>query len=56
MKRDCFAYIDDKKCKALYGNDCSNCRFYKTKEQYLKELTKLSEYSPLKGGNRHFES
>ncbi len=56
MKRDCFAYVSDKKCNALYETNCCICNFYKPKKQYLEELSKLAEYSPLKGGNRHLGS
>lgn len=38
MKQDCFAFISKYKCNALITIDCKNCRFYKTKKQYEKEI------------------
>ena len=43
VKTDCFAYdcsLKNRQCKALRELYCAkkNCKFYKTKEQYLKEL------------------
>jgi hypothetical protein len=39
MKRkDCFAYISNKQCNALIEIDCNYCRFYKSKEQWRKEV------------------
>lgn len=37
QKKDCFAYKSKYKCNALITIDCTNCRFYKTKEQWRKE-------------------
>lgn len=37
QKKDCFAYKNQYKCNALVTIDCTNCRFYKSKEQWRKE-------------------
>lgn len=37
-KYDCFAYENEHKCNALNEKICAGCRFYKTKEQYDKEM------------------
>ncbi len=38
QKKGCFAYKSKDYCTALITMDCTNCRFYKTKEQYKKEI------------------
>lgn len=39
MKRkDCFAYISNKKCNALIEIDCTYCRFYKSKKKWKEEV------------------
>ena len=43
IKADCFAYdptLKNRPCKALTDLYCAkeNCKFYKSKEQYQKEL------------------
>ena len=51
IKSDCFAYSRSRSasnrliemCKALVCNDCSDCRFYKTKIQFRKDLDKCDE-------------
>lgn len=37
---DCFAY-SDVKCKATTNEDCSDCKFYKTKNQVESEQEKV---------------
>ena len=45
MKKECFAYSKNSKhyCSALKYPNCNGCNFYKTKEQYIEELKKLSK-------------
>lgn len=45
---DCFAYVNDRMCRALSDTDCENCSFYKPKgtecdscrHKYKKSCTK----------------
>lgn len=43
-KRDCFAFRKRKDetvyCDALIEIECEGCSFYKTREQYEKEMSK----------------
>lgn len=48
MEKDCFAYVNSKKCSALKVKKCPNCPFFKTKDKYTINLSKLSEYAYLK--------
>lgn len=40
---DCFAFQRNNQketyCRALKVSDCENCKFYKSKETYLKEIS-----------------
>lgn len=38
LKKDCFAYISKYQCNALIEVDCNNCKFYKSKERWKKEV------------------
>lgn len=47
IKTDCFGFDKTKNdCKVLRKLycECEKCRFYKTKEQYRKDLKKSGEY------------
>ena len=46
-REDCFGYIDEFKCSALKKIDCGECSFYKTSEQYKKELLKYNGMTDL---------
>lgn len=42
IKRDCFAYVNEKRCVILSAMMCKskNCSFYKTREQFRADLQK----------------
>ena len=41
VKKDCFAFNEKcNTCKAINVLDCKNCKFYKNKQEYLKECNK----------------
>lgn len=41
-KRDCFGYVNDRVCNALNEMKCNKCVFYKTVQQYQKELMRYN--------------
>lgn len=46
IKKDCFAYsVEHRECKALTKVFCKeeNCKFYKTKEEFLKSKKEAEE-------------
>ena len=42
MNENCFAYHKGH-CTALYCEDCTNCKFFKTKKQYYEDIIKAQK-------------
>ena len=47
-RKDCFA-LKGKKCTVLLETECENCKFYKSKEQFVQERKKSKEERRKKG-------
>ena len=55
IKEDCFAFTGSRlDCRALTELVCkkTDCKFYKTKQQYLEGIKTLKELEEQRNGNR----
>ena len=43
-KIHCFAYLDEHRCNALNEKDCKNCKFYKSKMQFDREIERARRF------------
>ena len=42
-RTDCQAYIDKNRCAGLIKKECENCKFYKSREEYDREMKKAMQ-------------
>lgn len=43
-KTNCFAYINESRCAGLIHKKCDKCKFYKSKEDYDREIKRAIKY------------
>ena len=43
LKKDCFAYLENRGCYALTKRECDGCVFYKSKKELKDQVKRLEE-------------